>query len=150
MDAFERVKHISQSDKDLTLGYIGRAQVLLPNVDNPYYNIPEIVGILTMLYCHLAEYFEFHDNLKISDDKKMITYNQVDDDAPLGVAYGNIRINKATTWERCEWEFELDVTEESTRIDFGLFNQIIKRVRVTLTVTRAHIVHLRCQDLIIR
>ena len=90
MDPFARLKHICQRDKDIIIGYIREAQSLLPNDNNPYYNIPEIVGITTMLYFHLAEYFEFHgDGLEISDDKRMITYKT--GEPVIGAVYGNVR-----------------------------------------------------------
>ena len=43
---FDKAEQVRQlRDKDLTFGYIREAQLLLPNDDNPHYNIPEINNI---------------------------------------------------------------------------------------------------------
>ena len=51
----EKAKAVSQRDKDLIFGYIRGAQLLFPNEDNSYYNIPEIAAFTTILYFHVPE-----------------------------------------------------------------------------------------------
>ena len=115
-----QVKHIRQKDKDLTFGYIRDAQSLLPNEDNSYYNIPEIVGFLTVLYFYLSEYFEFAANsLQLLDDKKMIKWNG-NETGIVGAAYGNIRINNSTSWKKCAWKFKIDIADFQSIIEIGL------------------------------
>ena len=114
-----KAKAVSQRDKDLTFGYMRRAQELLPNDDNPYYNIPEIVAFITLLYFHMAEYFEFcGDNLNLSEDRLTVKY--VLDHTAGTSAYGAIRINQKDKIKKYIWKFRVNIIDNSAFIDFGI------------------------------
>ena len=136
---FGQVKHIPQEDRDLIFGYIREAQSLLPNEDNSYYNIPQIVGFLTVLYFYLAEYFEFAaHNLELSDDGMMIKWNG----SVGGItesAYGNIRINNTTRCKKCVWKFRIDIIDLSSLIEFGLVSADYEHTRGRKEATAYHI-----------
>ena len=117
---FEKVKQVRQRDKDLAFGYIREAQDLLPNDNNPYYNIPEIVRFITVLYVYLAEYFELcGDSLNISDDQITIDYDQCYE-SERSTAYGAIRINNQKVFRKYKWNFKVNIIDEGVIIDFAI------------------------------
>ena len=114
-----KTKAVSQRVKDFTFGYIREAQSLFPNDHNPYYNIPEIVAFITVLYVNIAEYFEFcGPKLKISEDQMTVKYDseQTQDTS----VYGAIRINKQDKIKKYKWKFMINIIEDSLVIDFGI------------------------------
>ena len=114
-----KAKAVNQRDEDLTFGYLREAQLLLPNDDNPYYNIPEIVAFITVLYFHMAEYFEFcGDNLNLSDDRMTVKY--VLDYMEETSAYGAIRINQQDKIKKYIWTFRVENIDNSASINFGI------------------------------
>ena len=114
----DKAKAVSQRDKDLTVGYIREAQLLLPNHDNPYYNIPEIVAFITVLYFHMAEYFQVPGTLKISEDKLTVKYDS--DTSGEGAAYGVARINPQDKVRKYKWKFRINIIDKAVFIEFGL------------------------------
>ena len=118
----EKVKQVRQSDKDLAFGYIREAQKLLPNNDNSYYNIPEIVRFITVLYVYLAEYFELcGDSLKISDDQMTIDY-EPDFANSTSIAYGAIRINNQKGFKKYKWKFKVNIINKDVIIHFAIIS----------------------------
>ena len=63
-----------QKTKDIVQGYVRKNQSLLPFQQNPYYNIPQLVTHLCILYYYIPEFFEISGkNLVISDNGNLIT-----------------------------------------------------------------------------
>ena len=108
----KRVKNIRQKDKDLTFGYIRKAQTLLYGANTSNYNIPEIISYLVVLYLHLFEYFECYDpDLEISDDRMMLTCTKPDKRGG-DEAYGHIVLNNTLNWNACLWRFKIHFTTD--------------------------------------
>ena len=81
---FDKTEQISERTKDIVSGYLKQCQVLLPNQDNPYFDIPKIVRFTILMFYHYPEHFTaYRSTMQVNKDKTSVQY--------IGTAYINLR-----------------------------------------------------------
>ena len=89
---------------------------MLSNDDNPYYNIPEIVAFITLLYVHIAEYFDVPGStLTISEDHMKATYQEISAGEDKA-AYGVNRVNSQNKAKKYTWKFRINIIDQDVFI----------------------------------
>ena len=75
---FKSLQRISQTQKDLVCGYFKEYQIILSgsNNNNPYYNIPDLLILLTLSFYAIKECFEIkpsNKSITLSNNNQTIT-----------------------------------------------------------------------------
>ena len=118
---FEAIKNADQKTKDIVNCFMKQLQELLPYQQNPYYNIPAIVFMITMSYYYNPEYFTTYGNyMQLNEDKNEI-YLQPSAKYELvtNTAYGNIVITKSDIGKHI-WTFKIIETNKEVVMGIGL------------------------------
>ena len=124
-----RMKRIKQRDKNLSFGYIRKAQSLFSNTDKSCYNIPEIISYLVALYLCLVEYFEYHGpDIEISDNKMNVECIQMKYRCfETMLVHGHQRINNKSNWAKYVWKFKINISNSVNKlIQIGLVSSNLK------------------------
>ena len=116
---FEVMKNADQEAKDVINGFIRNAQSMLEieNEDNPYYNIPSLVFVITMLYYYNPEYFTVHgDYILLNGDGNVASASF---DIPRNTVYGNVFITKFCKGKYI-WTFNIVKSNKNVIIAIGI------------------------------
>lgn len=97
---------VSQITVDIVNGFIKDAQLLLPNEDNPYYNIPELVNHICINFYNNPEYFSKWNERYFAMDKNQTGYSIKTGSAPEGSFYGNVDIVE-DSFSKYTWKFNI-------------------------------------------
>ena len=128
---FQSVKKVDQRTRDIVNGFIKQTQSILPSNDNPYYNIPSLVFILTILYYSNPEYFTIHgENMKVNENKDVIECIRAIRDN--NTVYGNFVITKEDKG-KFMWTFKLYKAESGAIARIGIDSSNKKFANTDLT-----------------
>ena len=105
---FDEIKKIDERTKIIVLGYIRLCQKLLSSKNNPYYNIPELINYLCIIYYHHSEYFTKHGQfIQLNQNNDTITRILKVSNTDNSV-YGNILIDAAVNLNIIySWTFKI-------------------------------------------
>ena len=104
--SLEAIKSIDQRTQDIANGFIRASQSLIINDNHPYYNIPSLVFVITVLYYYNPEYFTIHGQfIKLNKDKDTVTLTN-EYSFISGTAYGNVIIDKRSKGSHI-WTFSV-------------------------------------------
>ena len=119
--SFDLIKKADQISKDIVTGFIKDAQTLLPNEKSTYYNIPELIFILTIIYYFNPEYFTIHGKYMRLNETKDTVERFMDPEAfwIRNTVYGNIVITKEDKGKFI-WTFKTIEPPEETEIAIGI------------------------------
>lgn len=116
---FGNVKNVDQKTKDIVDGFIKQAQSLLPNEQNQYFNIPELIFMVTILYYYHPEYFTVHGpHMTLQKDAKIVRYHD-EDVVSTNTVYGNVIIDKFNKG-KFVWTFDIIEPSEEAIITIGI------------------------------
>ena len=105
---FQDMKKVNQKTRDIVYSFVKQVQSVLPNQDNPYYNIPPLVFMLATIYYFNPEYFTSHgDCMKLSGNND--TIQSIGDKCgttSINTVYGNIIIRREDTGKFI-WTFKI-------------------------------------------
>ena len=112
---FDVIKKVDQRTKSIINGFMKEAQSLLPFQDNSYYNIPDLVFMITILYYFNPEYFSVHGrNMELNENKDIMGSH-----GGRNTVYGNIVITKKDRGKFI-WTFKLIEPKENVIMTIGI------------------------------
>ena len=114
---FELLKGADPRTKDIVNGFIKNSQVLLPNEENAYYNIPSLVFMMTLLYYYNPEYFTKHGRDISLNETKNIAH--LEKSAGYSTVYGNITITKKDQGKHI-WTFNISEPNKQVIMTIGI------------------------------
>ena len=97
---FDNIKRMSKSLRFTAKGYVRECESLFP-VDNSYYNIPELITFLILLYLDEPEYFEVNNKQIYKHDGGYGFYH----------VFGKTRVDRKY-YNKYQWIIETDGTFE--------------------------------------
>ena len=95
----------SQRTVDTVYGFMKEAQSLLPNENNPYYNIPELVVSVCLNFYNNPEYFTSFTDINDKEQKTYAKYHEVSSTG-YQTHYGAVNITNEVNYEYI-WTLEL-------------------------------------------
>ena len=114
-----KFKSVTQRERDLITGYFRQIQTMIGS-ENPYYNAPELLVYLTILFHYVFEYFtKCGSAIKFDDDKYTITTMKHGEHKDWSSAYGNIIIDGSLDC-RYKWEFDIIATGPDKQYKYGI------------------------------
>ena len=92
---------------------------MLPNEKKSYFNIPELVVMLTMVYYWIPEYFAVHGKrITLNEDGTTFNFTSLTQ-TTTNTAYGNIRIHRNDKGKFL-WTFKILEANDDTIISIGI------------------------------
>ena len=98
---FERIKGMSKSLRFTAKGYVRECESLFP-ADNPYYNIPELITFLILLYMEEFDCFDVNDKQIYHHEAELARFYHI---------FGKIRVDRKY-YDKYQWFIETDGTFE--------------------------------------
>ena len=111
---------VPQSDRDLVKGYLRHYEQVLKEINdnNPYYNIPELVMILTLFYYTVIDRFDpdkKHKYIKISNDG--LTATKITSSNWYRNVYGSVGID---SMDQKKYQWTVTIAKHITQIYIGV------------------------------
>ena len=115
------IKSIDDQTKCIVFGFIRKFEIILLslNKNKSYYNIPDLINHIVLIYYHIDEYFIINESYIEYNEQTNIIKNISNDECTV---YGNIKINNHESnnyYNFYQWTFKI-ICNESTSICIGI------------------------------